>query len=169
MTNATEQALAIMAMLATQTKETPASSRAIYEKLTVSPSYIKKLLRKLVVAKIISGVSGTNGGFYIERDLSEVTLLDIVTSIEGPLCSFPHVGVLEQAFTDFTDIAENGEQVIANQFAKADAAWSDVLSRISVQDIMKQVFIDYTDVPMRDWNNELADAIESRDKHEKTY
>ena len=36
LTNATEQALAIIAILATQTEDIPASSQAIYKKLSVS-------------------------------------------------------------------------------------------------------------------------------------
>ncbi|MGY3765613.1 RrF2 family transcriptional regulator [Vagococcus vulneris] len=154
LTNATEQALAIMAMLATQTKDIPASSRAIYEKLTVSPSYVKKLLRKLVVSKIISGVSGANGGFYIERNLEEISLLEIVESIEGPFRSFPHVGVLEQAFSDFTDIAESSENVIESFFSQADKAWDAALQDITVKDILDRVFIDYQTQPTRDWNIE---------------
>lgn len=59
LTNATEQAVAIVAILATQSHETLVSSETIYRKLSVSQSYIKKLLRKLVVAEIVSSVSET--------------------------------------------------------------------------------------------------------------
>ena len=75
LTNATEQALAIMAMLAVQHQSIPVSSETIYTKLAVSPSYVKKLLRKLVVARLIGGVSGNNGGFYLEKAPSDISLL----------------------------------------------------------------------------------------------
>lgn len=152
LTNATEQAIAIIAILATQDEEMPASSKAIYQKLSVSQSYVKKLLRKLVVSKIIEGVSGNNGGFYIEKNLREISLLDIVEAIEGPFHSFPHIGVLERAFSDFTEIAQNGNETITEVFTHADIAWDEELRNVTVQDVLSDVFKNYGEIPRRDWN-----------------
>ena len=152
LTNATEQALAILAILATQIEDVPASSQAIYKKLSVSQSYVKKLLRKLVVAKVIEGVSGNNGGFYIEKSLKDISLLEIVESIEGPFYSFPHVGVLERAFSDFNEFAQDGNKVISQVFTEADHAWDEELRHVSVQDVLSRVFKDYGEIPKRDWN-----------------
>lgn len=156
LTNATEQALAIVAILATQNDDLPASSMAIHQKLSVSQSYVKKLLRKLVVSKIIEGVSGNNGGFYIEKSLNDISLLEIVEAIEGPMQSFPHVGILERAFSDFNEIAQNGNTVISECFAQADQKWDDELKQISVQDVLSEVFKDYGEIPRRDWNQYIS-------------
>ncbi|MGO3733191.1 MAG: Rrf2 family transcriptional regulator [Vagococcus sp.] len=156
LTNATEQALAIVAILATQNDDLPASSMAIHQKLSVSQSYVKKLLRKLVVSKIIEGVSGNNGGFYIEKSLNDISLLEIVEAIEGPMQSFPHVGILERAFSDFNEIAQNGNNVISECFAQADQKWDDELKQISVQDVLSEVFKDYGEIPRRDWNQYMS-------------
>ena len=155
LTNATEQALAILAILATQTEDVPASSQAIYKKLSVSQSYVKKLLRKLVVSKVIEGVSGNNGGFYIEKNLDDISLLEIVESIEGPLHSFPHVGVLERAFSDFNEFAQDGNEVISKVFTKADHKWNEELRHVSVHDMLSEVFQDYGEIPKRDWNQSI--------------
>lgn len=152
LTNATEQAIAIIAILATQDEEMPASSKAIYQKLSVSQSYVKKLLRKLVVSKIIEGVSGNNGGFYIEKSLRDISLLDIVEAIEGPFYSFPHIGVLERAFSDFNEIAQNGNETITEVFTEADIAWNEELRTVTVQDVLSDVFKNYGEIPRRDWN-----------------
>ncbi|MBP2966891.1 Rrf2 family transcriptional regulator, partial [Acinetobacter baumannii] len=143
LTKATEQALAILAILATQTEDVPASSQAIYKKLSVSQSYVKKLLRKLVVAKVIEGVSGNNGGFYIEKQLDDISLLEVVESIEGPVHSFPHVGILERAFSDFNELAQDGNEVISTVFTKADHRWNEELSHVTVHDVMSDVFKNY--------------------------
>ncbi|MBO0476611.1 Rrf2 family transcriptional regulator [Vagococcus sp. DIV0080] len=152
LTNATEQALAILAILATQQEDIPVSSQTIYKKLSVSQSYIKKLLRKLVVSKVIEGVSGNNGGFFIERNLKDISLLEIVESIEGPFYSFPHIGVLERAFSDFNEIAEDGNKVISQVFNRADYAWNEEIRRVSIQDMLEEVFSGYGEIPKRDWN-----------------
>ena len=157
LTNATEQALAIMALLSTQEKDVPVSSIAIYQKLSVSSSYIRKLLRKLVVSNIIEGVSGNNGGFYIKKELSDITLLHIVEAIEEPFHSFPKVGALERAFSDFTKIAQTGDEQIAECFSRADKKWNKELERITVEDILSDVFREYGEIPHRNWNDFIED------------
>lgn len=155
LTNATEQALAVVAVLSTQKGDTPVSSITIYKKLALSQSYVSKLLRKLVVANIITGVSGNNGGFYIEKKVSDITLLDIVEAIEGPLVSFPNSGVLARAFSEFSNIAQSGEVVVSEAFRKADSVWDESLRKITVADVLHQVFREYEDVPRRNWNTEI--------------
>lgn len=152
LTNATEQALAIMAILAIQKPDIPVSSDSIYTKLSVSPSYVKKLLRKLVVSKVISGVSGNNGGFYLERDTGDISLLEIVEAIEGSFTSLPDAGVLQRAFADFGTIAQNGDNVIASFFANADKAWEDRLRQTSIKEVLDCVFEEEGLIPTLNWN-----------------
>ncbi|MGX7013081.1 RrF2 family transcriptional regulator [Vagococcus silagei] len=152
LTNATEQAIAIIALLTTQLPDIPASSATINKKLSVSPSYSRKLLRKLVVAEIIGGVSGNNGGFYLERSLDELTLLEVVEAIEGPFVSFPDIGVLERAFANFNELAQNGDKIVSAYFAEADQAWSNTLGNIKVNEVLSLIFSDYKEFPKHDWN-----------------
>lgn len=151
LTNATEQALAIMAMLAMQKREIPVSSESIYTKLAVSPSYVRKLLRKLVVARLISAVSGNNGGFYLEKETEEISLLEIVEAIEGPMTSFPNMGVLQRAFSGFDDYAENGHKIVSSFFSEADRLWEERLRRVSVREVLDTVFKGET-IPLKNWN-----------------
>ena len=152
LTKATEQALAIIAILSTQDRGIPVSSESIYTKLTVSPSYVKKLLRKLVVSDIISGVSGNNGGFSLRKDPVNINLLEIVEAIEGPLDSFPRIGVLQQAFSEFDEYATQGYHVITSCFEEADQQWKNSLENVSIQSILKTVFVHERQLPMMDWN-----------------
>ena len=152
LTNATEQALAIMAMLAVQHQSIPVSSETIYTKLSVSPSYVKKLLRKLVVARLIGGVSGNNGGFYLEKAPSDISLLEIVEAIEGPFTSFPDRGVLQRAFTGFDDYAQNGHHIISSYFSEADRLWEARLRQVSVNELLEKVFENEFPLPTKNWN-----------------
>lgn len=152
LTNATEQALAIMAILSIQKKNIAVSSESIYTKLEVSPSYVKKLLRKLVVAKLIGGVSGNNGGFYLEKETFEISLLEIVEAIEGPLKTFPDSGVLQQAFSEFDTYAQNGHNIVSSFFSEADQVWEGQLKKVSVRDVLEKVFENEARIPTRNWN-----------------
>lgn len=77
-----EQAICILAMLALQANEKPLRSSLISERLGVSDSYLKKIMRQLVVHGLVSSDSGREGGFRLAKPLSQITLLDVVEGIE---------------------------------------------------------------------------------------
>lgn len=151
LTNATEQAISIMAIIAMQDTSTMVTSDIIYNKLSVSQSYIKKLLRKLVVSNIIESISGSNGGFRLKKDMSDISLLEIVEAIEGPTRTFPDMGVITRAFSDFDKKAICGHNVVLNYFRDADNAWRNELKLISIEDILRKIF-EKESIPHVDWN-----------------
>jgi len=55
------------------------------EDLDVSPSHLSKVMQRLNRAGIASSKRGVGGGFYLDRPLGSVSLLDIYNAIEGPL------------------------------------------------------------------------------------
>ncbi|MBC8830504.1 Rrf2 family transcriptional regulator, partial [Escherichia coli] len=80
----------IMTMLSTRKVDVPISSVTIHHRLRdSSPSYISKILRKLVVSGLINSVSGNNGGFTLAKDPEEINLLDIVEAVEGKIDTYP--------------------------------------------------------------------------------
>ena len=83
LSGAVEQACCIMAILADPKRTTPVTNDALAEKMLVSPTYLKKISRKLVIAKLITSTQGTGGGFILARKMNEVTLHDVVLAIEG--------------------------------------------------------------------------------------
>jgi Rrf2 family protein len=44
-----------------------------------------KVLRRLVHAKLLESTRGAHGGFSLARPTSEITFLDVLEAIEGPL------------------------------------------------------------------------------------
>lgn len=142
LTNATEKALAVVAMLSTQEDSKPIPSSVIVERLHISDSYTKKLLRKLVVGNVITSVPGNSGGFSLNRDLREINILEIVEAIEGTVVTYPGYGTLEHAFTEFPEQIEHGEHVIKDVFAKADKLWRDELQAQTLDKVFLQSFGD---------------------------
>jgi Rrf2 family protein len=48
-------------------------------------SFVAKVLRRLVLARLLRSARGVNGGFALARIPGDITLLDIVEAIEGPI------------------------------------------------------------------------------------
>ncbi len=55
----------------------------ISEPINVPQAYIAKLLQELSRHNIVSSTRGPNGGFYINAQNRETSLIDIITVIDG--------------------------------------------------------------------------------------
>ncbi|WP_276356841.1 RrF2 family transcriptional regulator [Cohnella caldifontis] len=91
---ATDYALHAMLLLVSEESDRPTSVQSLAEKLRVSPTYLSKLLAKLVKAGLIRSMPGANGGYRLKRGRDEISFLDVIQAIEGNAsmfeCSFEH-------------------------------------------------------------------------------
>ncbi|RPF47894.1 BadM/Rrf2 family transcriptional regulator [Hydrogenoanaerobacterium saccharovorans] len=62
-----------------------ADAKSIAETTGVTLRFSLKILRKLVAAGIIKSFKGTQGGYEIAKLPSEISLYDVIVTIEGPL------------------------------------------------------------------------------------
>ena len=114
-----------LAMLPTGTRLTAA------ELATAShapESLVAKILQRLVAARLAASRRGFDGGFELARAPREVTVLDIVTALEGPLCLNTCVGHgpgCEEAST----CAAKGV------WARAQAALAEALSGTTLEEL----------------------------------
>ena len=51
---------------------------------TLPRDFMAKIFQKLVKAKLLTSAKGRGGGFALARPAHDITLMDIVESIEGP-------------------------------------------------------------------------------------
>ena len=51
----------------------------------ISKSFIAKILQKLAKASLIESVQGKNGGFVMRKAPDEISLYDVVVTIQGPI------------------------------------------------------------------------------------
>lgn len=60
----------------------PLNSERISEQMQIPHAYLSKVMRGLVVAKIVKSQLGPNGGFVMARDITRVTVLDVVSAVD---------------------------------------------------------------------------------------
>ena len=82
LTKSTEQAICIMVMLYTQDKHVFLNSREISHRLNISPTYLKKIMRRLVLHGLVKANTGVGGG-YKYRSGKRISLYDIYVALNG--------------------------------------------------------------------------------------
>lgn len=162
LTKSFEQGVCIMAIIATQTDNVPVSSRTLQNRLQSSMTYSQKILRKLVVAGLVKSVPGNNGGFTLAKSVNDISVLDVVVALEGEIDSFPDTGLFNSVFGESNDQQSqqaftSAGQIVHNMFSVADGLWQQVLSQVSLADIIKRAMACESPVPQVDWNNPDSD------------
>ncbi|MEF9852719.1 MAG: Rrf2 family transcriptional regulator [Hydrogenoanaerobacterium sp.] len=66
-------------------RNTRTDAKVVSEITGVTLRFSLKILRKLVAAGIIISYKGTHGGYEIVKPIENITLYDVISTIEGPL------------------------------------------------------------------------------------
>lgn len=158
LTKGFEQAACIIVLLATQDPNIPLSSLEIHNRLKGSPTYLRKIMRKLVVSKLINSVSGNNGGFTLAVKAEDINLLQVVEALEGTTETFSDTGLFNQVFKEFDPVVGQGTAALKNVFAKADALWRESLETQTVYQLIKEA-LGEEKISVLNWN-QLGDRRE---------
>lgn len=151
LTKSTEQAICIMLMLYLQDRRIYLNSKEISERLDISPTYLKKIMRKLVVSKLVRANTGIGGGYKYTQN-RKVTLYDIYESINGSVDLF----VLR---TDYISKIFKGAKKIESRYSEYLKLTNSInlelkksLSSVTIEDIASEVLRESSTVRL-DWNN----------------
>lgn len=80
---ATNYALHTILHLAMSNSNKPVGVQVLAEQQKVSPTYLSKILTKLVKEGMVTSVSGANGGYSLSHGWESISFLDIIYAIEG--------------------------------------------------------------------------------------
>ena len=77
--------LRILIDLATHESEKPRLLRDIAQSQQISEKYISRLIIDLRRARLVRSIRGVKGGFHLAKSPKEITLLEVIETMEGPL------------------------------------------------------------------------------------
>lgn len=114
------------------------NAEALAEYFEVPGPYLAKQLQALSRTGIVQSLRGKHGGYLLARSPDDISLLDIVLAIEGPMPAFR-----------CTEIRQNGPCAVprsqcrkpcevASAFAEAEVAWRTALDARSLASIMQE-------------------------------
>jgi Rrf2 family protein len=132
-----EWALHCCVVLTTATAPVPAARLA--ELHDVSGSYLAKQLQALSRAGLVGSVQGKAGGYVLTRAPERITVLDVVTAVDGPQPAFVCTEIRRRG-----PLAASAEScarpcAIASAMAGAEAAWRSALRATTVADLARDV------------------------------
>ncbi len=85
-TRTADYSVRIMTHLAMQPPGSRMTVAELAHESESSVAFTGKILQRLVGARLVVSHRGYEGGFELARQASSITMLDIVSAIEGPLC-----------------------------------------------------------------------------------
>jgi Rrf2 family protein len=121
LTNTTEYALRILAFMV-RDPEQKYSAKYLVDELKISDNYLRRIMTDLTKAGFIKSIQGRDGGYVFNRNLNEISLMDIIDATEDinkhvscvlgfSLCSEADPCALHNTFkqlrADFMDIVKN--------------------------------------------------------------
>jgi len=96
----------------------------------IPKSFLAKIFQSLARAGLVRSNRGTGGGFTLARKPEEITTLDIIEAIEGPI-SF------QRCLEAPTDCPHIGGCPLCGLFATAQTQVRDVFSQTTLADLLK--------------------------------
>lgn len=127
LSKATNYALHTMLFLAVNQPNEHIGVAKLAESQGVSPTYLSKILTKLVKSGMVISISGANGGYKLKHGWEEISLLDVIKSIEGL-----------SSMSDYC-LNHNPECLIQKAIESAEGKFLNELNQTRIADLAKQI------------------------------
>ena len=151
LTKSTEQAICIMVMLYLQDRHVFLNSKEISQRLNISPTYLKKIMRKLVVNDLVKANTGIGGGYKYKSN-KKVTLYDIYVALNDEVEIFA-------LKTDYVSKIFEGALAVDKRYSKylkkvntVNKAIKSSLEDIKIENLVEDILEENAKIRL-DWNN----------------
>ena len=103
--------------------------------VNTNPVVIRRLLRLLAQAGLVTSIPGSAGGSRLARDARKITLLDVFAAVEKEAL----VGGHAQQPNPHCPVGRQISDLLAPRFDDAAAAFTQSLKKTTVADLLKEV------------------------------
>ncbi|MCO5969794.1 RrF2 family transcriptional regulator [Actinoallomurus soli] len=103
------------------------------------PAYLNKRLQALVRAGVLTSTAGARGGFRLGRPPEKITLMDVVTAIEGPEETFRCSEIRQRGAGAEAPASEFRHACgVSVAMRRAELAWRRELAAQTLADLMAE-------------------------------
>lgn len=129
--------LALLELAVHHDKKVPLTMNEITAKQPIPERYLEQILTHLRRSGLVQSQRGSKGGFLLVREPWQITILEIVTLVEG-----------ERKEKEASDAKTLEKSLILEVWEQANTASIEVLSRFTLQDLCQQREIRTQENPM---------------------
>ncbi len=105
-----------------------ASAKDISDAYRIPLPLLSKILQKLVRTGLLVSEQGTHGGYRLARDPHEITALEVIRTIDGPI-------ILTHCFTEHAECDQSDLCPVREPLRKVHEGILRLLSSISISDM----------------------------------
>ena len=138
-------------MLYLQDRHVFLNSKEISQRLNISPTYLKKIMRKLVVNDLVKANTGIGGGYKYKSN-KKVTLYDIYVALNDEVEIFA-------LKTDYVSKIFEGALAVDKRYSKylkkvntVNKAIKSSLEEITIENLVEDILEENSKIRL-DWNN----------------
>ncbi len=129
LTKKADYALIALKHLVVQGPES-SSAKEIAEMYGIPQPLLSKILQKLVKSGFLQSEHGTNGGYRLARDPQEITALEVIRTIDGPI-------FLTACFTEHGYCVHTDRCIVRDPLQKVHEGILRLLASITISDMSK--------------------------------
>jgi Rrf2 family protein len=108
----------------------PVKGEAIAQAQAIPPNFLENILADLRVAGIVQSRRGAEGGYWLARPATEVSLADVIRAVDGPLANVR--GVRSESL-EYQGSAER----LLDVWVAVRASLRNVLERVTLADVAR--------------------------------
>ena len=123
--------LTVSARAASAAGTRSASAKEIAETYGIPQALLSKILQKLARAGFLRSEHGTNGGYRLARDPEEITTLEVIREIDGPI-------ILTACFTEHGECSHTDRCNVREPLRKVHEGILRLLSSISIAEMSRE-------------------------------
>ncbi len=117
--------------IVTRNSGSPVQISEIAQQHEVSKTYLAKIFQQLATAQIVSGQRGAAGGYSILKSPAEITLLEIVEAVDGPI-------VKRHCCLGVANCTMQRKCPVLDIFLESSKVLGDYLQSITLEDALKR-------------------------------
>ncbi|MCD8914337.1 Rrf2 family transcriptional regulator [Staphylococcus simulans] len=145
-----EQSIYVILILSELPESKVMNSVSLSERLNVSQSYLKKIIKTLVNEGLIGSTPGKYGGFSLARSLETISFYDVFVAIEGRGKIFASQQLLKQ-FLGKEEGDKAQQCVVTESLNIIETTLIQTLSQITLDKVKADIVAQYRLEDLRQW------------------
>lgn len=134
----------------------PVPAARLAELHDVPPAYLAKQLQALRRGGVVHSTAGQVGGYALTRPAGQVTVLDVVTAVDGDAPAYRCTEIRQRGPLAVPPERCTASCAVARAMAAAEQAWRHALAQVTIADLAAGIDADSDGIALADLSRWLA-------------